>query len=165
LDKQLNLHGLSDLSVPVTQFAQLNPPVDRVFVTENEVNGLAFPDMPESMVIFGLGYGVQTLADVGWLQNKKLHYWGDIDTHGFAILNRFRAIFPQAQSFLMDRETLLAHRELWVTEAERFLGVLTQLTETEQSLLIDLQQNHLGEQVRLEQERISFHWLQQALSD
>jgi hypothetical protein len=106
---------------------------------------------------------VQTLADVDWLQNKKLHYWGDIDTHGFAILNRFRTIFHQAQSFLMDRETLLAHREMWVMEIERFLGVLTRLTDSEQSLLTDLQQNILGEQVRLEQERISFHWLRQVL--
>jgi hypothetical protein len=163
LDRRLNLHGLSDLSVPAAQFAQLNLPVDRVFITENEVNGLAFPETPGSMVIFGLGYGVQTLADVDWLQNKKLHYWGDIDTHGFAILNRFRTIFHQAQSFLMDRETLLAHREMWVMETERFLGVLTRLTDSEQSLLTDLQQNILGEQVRLEQERISFHWLQQVL--
>jgi hypothetical protein len=63
----------------------------------------------------------------------------------------------------MDRETLLAHREMWVMETERFLGVLTRLTDSEQSLLTDLQQNILGEQVRLEQERISFHWLQQVL--
>ncbi len=163
LDKKLGLHGLTDLSVPVSQFAQLNLPMERVFVTENEINGLAFPDTPGSTVIFGLGYGVQILADVPWLQSKKLHYWGDIDTHGFAILHRFRTIFPQAQSFLMDRETLMTHRELWGSETERFLGTLTQLTEAEQSLLADLQQNVLGEQVRLEQERISFGWLQKAL--
>ena len=165
LDKQLSLYGLTDLSVPAAQFAQLSLPVDRVFITENEVNGLAFPDTPGSMVIFGLGYGVQTLADIRWLQNKKLYYWGDIDTHGFAILHRFRTIFPHAQSFLMDRETLIVHRELWVPETDRFLGTLTRLTEAEQSLLADLQQNVLGEQVRLEQERISFEWLQQSLTD
>jgi hypothetical protein len=163
LEEKLNLCGLTDLSVPASQFARLNVPVDRVFVTENEVNGLAFPDTPGSMVIFGLGYGVQALADVLWLRNKELHYWGDIDTHGFSILHRFRAIFPQAQSFLMDRETLMAHRELWGTETERFLGSLNHLTEAEQSLLADLQQNVLGEQVRLEQERISFGWFQKVL--
>ena len=35
----------------------------------------------------------------------------DIDTHGFAILDPLRANFPQAQSFLMDRDTLPAHVE------------------------------------------------------
>ena len=162
LDKRLDLYGLTDLSVPASQFAQLSLPVDRVFITENEVNGLAFPDTPGSMVIFGLGYGVQTLADVHWLQNKTLYYWGDIDTHGFAILHRFRAIFPEAQSFLMDRETLLAHRELWGSETNCFPGTLTHLTEAEQSLFIDLRQNVLGEHIRLEQERISFRWLQRS---
>ena len=163
LDKELNLHGLTDLSAPICQFARLNLPIDRVFITENEVNGLAFPDASGSMVIFGLGYGVQTLAGVPWLQSKKLYYWGDIDTHGFSILHRFRAIFPQAQSFLMDRETLMTHRELWGTEADRFLGSLPYLTEAEQSLLTDLRGGALGERVRLEQERISFEWLQRAL--
>ena len=44
-----------------------------------------------------------------WLKGRPLHYWGDIDTHGFAMLDRVRAIFPAAESFLMDRETLCAH--------------------------------------------------------
>ena len=41
---------------------------------------------------------------------------GDIDTHGFAILDRLRAWLPQTRSVLMDRDTLLAHRDRWVTE-------------------------------------------------
>ena len=90
------------------------------------------------MVIFGLGYGVQTLASVPWLQSKKLYYWGDIDTHGFAILHHSRAIFPEAQLFLMDRETLLAPRELWGTETNCFLGALSHLSGAEQNLLADL---------------------------
>lgn len=40
-----------------------------------------------------------------------VHYWGDLDTHGSAILDRLRAWLPQTRSFLMDRETLLDHRE------------------------------------------------------
>jgi hypothetical protein len=63
----------------------------------------------------------------------------------------------------MDRETLMAHRELWGMETERFLGTLAHLTEAEQSLLSELQENVLGEQIRLEQERISFRWFQQFL--
>jgi hypothetical protein len=34
--------GLSDLAVPVMQFAQLRTCVERVFITENEDNALAF---------------------------------------------------------------------------------------------------------------------------
>ena len=64
------------------EFAQLNRPVERVFVTENEINGLAFPPCPGSIVIFGLGYGLDRLADIAWLERTQVWYWGDIDTHG-----------------------------------------------------------------------------------
>jgi hypothetical protein len=135
-----------------------------VFITENEVNGLVFPDIPASLVIFGLGYGVQLLGEVEWLKEKTLYYWGDIDTHGFAILDRLRADFPHVQSFLMDHETLLAHRELWVTEEDRYEGALSRLTPPERSLFDDLKHDSLGRRIRLEQERISFGWFWKFLS-
>ena len=116
LDRQLAIHGLSDLTVPSDEFAQFAPDARRVFITENEINFLAFPQLPESLVIFGAGYGFEPLAQARWLHEKTIYYWGDIDTHGFAILDQLRAYFPAARSLLMDRETLLAHRALWGAE-------------------------------------------------
>ena len=77
-----------------------------------------------------------------------------------------RAKLPQARSFLMDRETLMAHRNLWGQEDEskRFGGILERLTEPEQGLFEDLKWNRLGERVRLEQERIGYHWILGAIS-
>ncbi|MCG5501767.1 DUF3322 domain-containing protein [Ectothiorhodospira lacustris] len=166
LDPALSLHGLSDLSVPPTQFATLAPAVARVFITENEINGLAFPDTPGSLVIFGLGYGLERLADIPWLRQVEIHYWGDIDTHGFAILDRLRARLPQTRSLLMDRATLAAHRDLWGQEhpQQRFTGTLTRLTPPEQSLFEDLRENRLGECIRLEQERIGYGELLKVIS-
>jgi hypothetical protein len=166
LDPALFIHGLSDLSVPPEQFAALNLPVKRVFITENKINGLAFPDARDALVIFGLGYGLEGLKEIAWLHRVSLHYWGDIDTHGFAILNRLRASFPEAASLLMDRETLMAHRKLWVQEPsmDRFAGELVRLNESEQSLFTDLKYNRLADGVRLEQERIGFGWLQRKLA-
>ena len=43
-------------------------PVERVFITENEINGLAFPETPSSMVVFGLGYGLERLAVIEFLK-------------------------------------------------------------------------------------------------
>ncbi len=91
----------------------------RIFITENEINGLAFPDVPGAVVIFGLGYGLDRLSEIEWLTQRPMHYWGDIDTHGFAMLDRVRAIFPAVQSLLMDRSTLEAHSHLWVLRAAR----------------------------------------------
>jgi hypothetical protein len=140
-------------------------PVERVFITENEINGLAFPSVPGSLVIFGLGYGLDRLSEVRWLHRRALHYWGDIDTYGFHILDRLRALFPDAQSFLMDRETLLGHAPLWVRESSPYDGELPRLTSTERALYDDLRHNRLGERVRLEQERIPYGWVQRALGE
>jgi hypothetical protein len=156
LDRSLSLAGLTDLSVPSAQLASVSLPVHRVFITENETNGLAFPDAPEAMVIFGLGYGLDRLHEITWLQEKEIHYWGDIDTHGFAILNRLRATFPHARSFLMDGDTLLAHRSLWGREDKRFVGDLERLTDPERSVFEGLRDNQFGNNIRLEQERVSF---------
>jgi hypothetical protein len=156
LDPCLAIRGLTDLSVPAHEFAVLRLAISRVFITENEINGLAFPDVPASIVIFGLGYGLDRLSDIAWLEGRPLRYWGDIDTHGFAMLDRVRAIFPAAESFLMDRETLFAHQHFWVRESTPYLGELARLNPAEQTLYDDLRFNRLGERVRLEQERIAF---------
>ncbi|MHB8423231.1 MAG: DUF3322 domain-containing protein [Leptospirales bacterium] len=165
LDSDLHLGGFSDLSVPVEEFAHLSLPVERVFITENEINGLAFPEIRKSLVIFGLGYALDQLDRIGWLADRDLFYWGDIDTHGFAILDRLREIFPGVRSFLMDRETLFCHRQLWVQEGDPHNGVLSHLADDERDLYADLKENRFGKGVRLEQERIPFHRVMGALSD
>jgi len=159
LDPALAINGLTDISVPVEQFAGLSLNVQRVFITENDINGLAFPECPGSLVIFGLGYGLDRLAEVPWLRRTAVHYWGDIDTHGFAILNRLRTVLPQAHSFLMDRATLEAHRELWVEEParSRFSGELTHLNHIETELFNALRDERFGQRIRLEQERIAYN--------
>ncbi len=157
--------GCSDQDVMVTHnmFALLNFPVRRIFITENEINFLAFPQIPESMVIFGTGYGFEALAEAQWLRDRRLHYWGDIDTHGFAILDQLRLHFPHVESLLMDRETLLHHRLHWAKEPQPQRRDLHRLTEVEKDLYDDLRHDHLGRQVRLEQEKINFSWLERAL--
>jgi hypothetical protein len=92
------------------------PGVSRVYVVENEITYLAFPLSAQTLVIWGRGYAVDALAPLRWLNELDAIYWGDIDTHGFAILSRLRGMFPGVRSMLMDRVTLLAHREQWVRE-------------------------------------------------
>ena len=65
------------------------------------------------MLIFGGGYAVSRVAGLPWLRDVPLYYWGDIDTHGFRILDLLRSRFPEVRSMLMDRATLLAHESHW----------------------------------------------------
>lgn len=152
-----------DITLTQAAFASLDLPVSKVFITENEINFLAFPDVSDAMVVFGAGYGFDNLAVAPWLHEKELYYWGDIDTHGFAILNQLRGFLPHVVSFLMDQQTLLAHRALWGVEKQPKTGTLARLNSEESALYIQLLQNHWGDHVRLEQERIGFDFLREAL--
>jgi len=163
LDESQTIQGLSDISGPMDQISKFDLPVEHVFITENEINGLAFPPLSRSIVIFGLGYGVESLAHIPWLAGKTVHYWGDIDTHGFVMLDRLRRSFPAVRSLLMDRDTLLVHRDQWVEEPMPAKGRLERLTESEQELFQDLVSDRFGFRVRLEQERISFGCVRLAL--
>ncbi len=165
LDPDQALSGLSDLSVPLSEFGAFSPPCSRVFITENKISGLSFPSLADAMVIFGLGYGIQCLQEVKWLREKEIWYWGDIDTHGFAMLSQLRGYFPHVRSLLMDRETLLDHRPLWGQEEEgkRCLRDLDHLTDPEHALYLELREDRLGRAVRLEQERIRFSAVRDAL--
>ena len=152
-----------DLTLAASAFAVLDPPVERVFITENEVNFLAFPDCPRSLVIFGSGYGWSALAAAPWLRQRAIHYWGDIDTHGFAILDQLRSCFPHVRSMLMNREILLAHRSFCTTEPNPIRHELTRLTAEEKSTLETLRSHAGTAALRLEQEKLPFSILQHAL--
>jgi hypothetical protein len=155
--------GLPDITVDAASFAALALPVERVFVTENETNFLAFPEVARAIVVFGAGYGWEALARAAWLPRCRLHYWGDIDTHGFAILDQLRGYFPHAASFLMDRDTLLAHRSHWGEEPEPARHDLPRLTTEETAVYDDLRFDRLQPRLRLEQERVAFGWVNERL--
>ena len=152
-----------DIAVTAQSFSILDLPVSNVFISENEVNFLAFPNVADAIIVFGAGYGFDHIASADWLKQKNLRYWGDIDTHGFAILNQLRNLFPHAASFLMDQQTLLAHRPFWGIEAQPETAKLSRLTAEEGALYDRLRRNHWGDRIRLEQERIGFDFVLEAL--
>jgi hypothetical protein len=149
--------ALSDISLPLSQLCEWEIDCWRVFITENKVNGLSFPQTQDSMVIFGLGYGVDTLAEIPWLSNCEIYYWGDIDTHGLSILSRLRRYFPKVHALMMDEKTLSQHDSLCTEEPPNACckNKLNYLTESEQKLYQKLQSSHQ----RLEQERIPISYV------
>ena len=148
--------GFTELTVTREDFLHTDPGFSKVVVVENEINFLTFPPVDDAMIVFGSGYKVGTLKGVPWMVSRELYYWGDIDTHGFAILDQFRGYYPQARSLLMDRATFLAHDERWVKEERQVRVTLERLTPEEQSLSQDLLHEEYGPTLRLEQELIGF---------
>jgi hypothetical protein len=159
LDQALRsrIGGAGDITAPVEDLAGISLIPSHVFIVENLQTGLAMSDMLGAVVFMRLGYNVNVLAGLPWLIHAKCIYWGDLDTHGFAILHRARSYLPKMQSVLMDEVTLLRHKALWVEEGEQHSAAeLSLLTEAEQEVYRGLKRQRWGQNIRLEQERIAW---------
>jgi len=154
-------HGFTSVAFPADQLARLPLPGNRVVIVENRtsVQQLLQLPLPGTVIIFGCGFGVALLKNVTWLDKVELYYWGDVDTHGLAILSQVRGYFPHVQPILMDSKTLEEHQHLVVPD-KPFRGSLPEyLTEDEQNLFLVLQRSSQ----RLEQERLSKPFLETRL--
>jgi hypothetical protein len=159
------LGGLGDITAPVGELAGLALPASVILIVENLQTGLALKDLPGAVAFMALGYSVDLLAELPWIVPATSIYWGDIDTHGFAILHRARSILPRLSSVLMDEATLLQFRPLWTDEKlQHGPTALSGLTSDENRVYYALKQNRWGQNLRLEQERIAWDFAWTAIS-
>jgi len=164
LDPSARTAGFAELTVRTEELQSTPPAVATVYVVENEITYLALPPAADTLAILGSGYRVGGMVEhLPWLGETDLVYSGDIDTHGFAILNALRKHFPHTRSMLMNQPTLLAHREQWVTEPTPARARLDHLTPDENELYEALLDGRFGPSVRLEQERIQFPYIERAM--
>ena len=149
----------TELSLRCEELPGLDLPIRTAVIVENEVTYLTVPVPGDGVVIWGAGFDVARLGRWPALAGAEVHYWGDLDTHGFAILHRLRAHLPRVSSFLMDEKTLLAHRDRWGSESAPTRVALGLLTPAEAAVYDDLVTDRHGERIRLEQERIDWAWV------
>lgn len=137
-----------------------------VLVVENQVTYLSVPVPAGGAVVWGHGFDAGRLGRLPWLRSaSRVRYWGDLDTHGFAILNQFRSQVTSTRSVLMDRRTLLQHRDRWVIEPKPTRAELRHLDRVDRELYEDLAGGEFGVGVRLEQERVDWSWALAALAE
>ena len=142
-------YGLDDITIPVSQFLQLQIPTSKVYIVENKVNFLTFPFVANSIVIWGKGYGVASIKESEMLKNAELIYWGDLDAQGFEILSQFRSYFAQVKSLLMDKTTFDKYFENDLGTPSKVNVGLNLITEEDY-----LYQYIKANNYRLEQEKI-----------
>jgi hypothetical protein len=152
LDQQYGVK-LDDMLLPVGQLAHLladHVQPETVIIVENLTNFLTLPLFPNSIGLFGGGFAVHLLRDVGWLNQCSIVYWGDIDAHGFQILSDLRGLFLHTQSVMMDWDTLQDNIDYAVVGNTLRSEQYDYLTEAETAVA-----RHVAKQnVRLEQEHI-----------
>ncbi|MGV9864797.1 DUF3322 domain-containing protein [Rhodococcus koreensis] len=136
----------------------LNPA--RTLILENKEGLYALPPLADTVAVHGSGYTVHELAEVPWVVDSEVWYWGDLDSHGFAILDRLRRHLPHVRSLLMDQATLDRWRGLAVREQSPTFNEVSHLTASEAAALESLREGDL----RLEQERIPWPYVLEQLN-
>ena len=146
------------VKLPVETLAKKAPESPVVLIIENEQTALSldFRDVP---IFLALGYGVTLLESLPWMKEKRILYFGDLDTHGLAILAECRRLFPQTESVLMDLPTFERWCAFAVTEPKGAEPSPEHLTPEERALADVLSAGRL----RLEQERIPLGTVREAL--
>lgn len=162
LDKTISQNffsGLDDISIPVSQFENLQLPIKRVLIVENKTTlytTLTLPKMDDAIAIFGQGNAVSNIQNSKWLNSVQLLYWGDIDVQGFEMLSRTRGYFLSTKSILMDNETFEKYFEN--DSGKPSINTMNLiLTDKERELYEKIKLNNW----RLEQEKIPFEYVNQ----
>lgn len=127
-------------------------PAGRILVVENERCLHLLPAMANTIAVLGAGLNLTWLG-APWLNNRRIGYWGDLDTWGLSMLAQARRLQPQLEAFLMSRDVFDAHASLAVPEVIQASAEPPEdLTTSEQALYRHLCSLEKG---RLEQEFLS----------
>lgn len=157
LTSREQLGGFPMMQIPSDILRENELPALNIIVVENVESGLALPEMDNTVAVIGGGKNVAWM-DASWLKNKRVGYWGDIDTWGFSILSDVRSKLAEVEPLMMDIETIKMHEGRMVPEPEHVGSVPVLLTNDEANLFNDLISDHFLSS-RLEQERLSSDYI------
>lgn len=150
------------IRVPATALLTTALPGTHVLIVENERSLHQIPRLENTMAILGAGRDLGWLRAT-WLSERRVGYWGDIDTWGLALLAEARRHRPKLTALLMNQQTYDGSRASAVPERRSFVtlvGTPHGLVEEERALFEFLASTPKG---RLEQEFLPTSLVQQQL--
>ncbi len=123
-----------------------------ILIIENETCGHLLPSLSDTIAVLGSGFDLGWTR-AKWLSEKRVGYWGDLDTWGLAFLAQARSNVPHVTSLMMDRTVFDDHQASAVVEPIPASGQPPfELSLSEQLLYRRLRSASQG---RLEQEYIA----------
>jgi hypothetical protein len=160
-DTRRALGGIDLLQLSTATLLATPLPGCSVLIVENVAAGYALPHLPGAIAVFGGGANVRW-TQAGWLTQRRLGYWGDIDTWGLHYLAAVRRMQTHVEPLLMDLATIQAHLPCIVDEKEPNPAMPGHLSSAETELYQDLLARRYGG-CCLEQERLLADWVRVAL--
>ncbi|MCO7227395.1 Wadjet anti-phage system protein JetD domain-containing protein [Pleionea sp. CnH1-48] len=153
------LGGLPLLRLSSDTLQEFELPARNILVIENEQSCLALSDVHNTIAVSGGGKNVSWMK-AGWLADKNVGYWGDIDSEGLAILSDARSRLSSMTPLMMDELTVKTFAERMVPEPDSVSKDPVALTETELALFKGLRADQYADK-RLEQERLPMEYVAQ----
>lgn len=147
-----SLGGLPLLRMSSETLLDFELPAKNILVIENEQSCLSLDIIPDTIAVSGGGKNVSWMR-ADWLANKRVAYWGDIDSEGLGILSDVRSKLSTIIPLMMDSETVEAYRDRMVDEPDSVAREPFALNDRELMLFRMLRNGHYGS-MRLEQERL-----------
>jgi len=142
---------VSDLAAPLSECRALPWAGLTVLIVENKMTFLTLPALSGTVSIWGGGNAAALLTTLPWLVRCRLFYWGDLDVHGFHILDQFRQSFPAVHSVMMETALLDRFAAFRVDASAADYESTSNLTIAEQAVYARLSR----ERTLLEQEKIT----------
>ena len=155
------LGGLPLLRMSSETLLDFELPANNILVIENEQSCLSLDNIPDTIAVSGGGKNVSWMR-ADWLANKKVAYWGDVDSEGLSILSDVRSKLSTVVPLMMDSETVEAYRNRMVDEPESVAREPVALTGCELMLFRMLRNGDYGS-TRLEQERLPVDYVHRKL--
>ena len=158
-----DLLPFSQLRVRDKELAHAPVPGGRILVVENERCLHQLPAQKGTVAILGAGLNLAWLA-APWLAQRKLAYWGDIDTWGLTMLARARLLRPGLTPLLMEAHLFKHHCAKHAVPEPTPAGATPPegLTKCEAALYHHLLEQERG---RLEQEFLPRQTVVKAVTD
>lgn len=147
-----SLGGLPVLRMSSETLLRFELPAKNILVIENDQPCLSLDNIPDTIAVAGGGKNVSWMK-ADWLGNKRVAYWGDIDSEGFAILSDVRSKLSTVIPLMMDSEIVETYRDRMVDEPESVAKEPVALTDRE-LMFFKMLRNGVYGCTRLEQERL-----------
>ena len=137
----------------------------KIYIIENLSTFKVFHLEDDELALYAGGFAIVTIENAPLLSHNQLIYFGDLDEHGFAILSKFRALYPKTQSLCMDLPTIQTYQN-YLIQGEDYSGAIENLTEKETQAFAFLHAHRIqGVSSRIEQEKISRDYIQSRLRE
>lgn len=115
IDLDGTLMPFSQCRLRASELRSKSLPGSRLLIVENETCQHQLPKLPDTVAVLGSGFDL-SWTDADWLRQKRVGYWGDLDTWGLDLLARARKNVPEITPLLMTQEVFDAHRSQVVPE-------------------------------------------------